>query len=134
MSHPIDTDALQNSLDQAQGILQAVIDQACLNGPDVVNPAALIAAQGFVREAMGHAKSGPAPERVDSRQDNPTSEDRSALLSLEEPINLARGQAWTMYMAQEQDGKADPMIHAGQALFRTMDELFSLWDKAVHKN
>jgi hypothetical protein len=59
MNRSIDIDALTESLEQAQGILHAVIDQACLNGADVVKPAALQAALGAVTDAMEHAKPGP---------------------------------------------------------------------------
>ena len=64
MNRPIDTDALATSLERAEGILNAVIDQAYLNGPDAVKPAALQAALAAVMDAMQHARPGPVAAPV----------------------------------------------------------------------
>jgi hypothetical protein len=52
-----DLDGLASNLEQAEGILNAVVDQAYLNGPDAVKPAALIAAHNAVAEAAQKVKA-----------------------------------------------------------------------------
>lgn len=54
MTHQLNPQAfddLVTNLQQAEATLSAIVDQACLNGPDAVKPAALIAAHNLTHQA-----------------------------------------------------------------------------------
>lgn len=50
-ANPQAFDDLVTNLQQAEAMLSAIVDQACLNGPDAVKPAALIAAHNLTHQA-----------------------------------------------------------------------------------